>query len=49
MRVGPQGVEAYFGGGGTEKGCYMAAVHGVWSGMSVVSVNGGIRGGHSQK
>ena len=44
MRVKPQGVETYFGGGGTEKGWYLAAVHGVWSGMIVVGADGGIRG-----
>ena len=44
MRVEPQCVEAYLGGGGAEKGCYLAAIHGVWSGVIVVGTDGGIRG-----
>ena len=44
MRVEPQGVEADFGGGGTEKGCHLAAIDGVWSRMIVVGADGGIRG-----
>ena len=44
MRVEPQGGEAYLGGGGAEKDCYLADIHGVWSGVVVVGVYGALRG-----